>query len=181
MRALCLTIVLIWCGLVAFAASSQSAEADKTPLDGASSLSETHGDWVINCEVVKNVKLCRMSQQQLMPENNNQRLLAIEFLPQQGSVLNGTLAMPFGLALAKAVALSVDDTKIGEPAAFSTCYVLGCVVPLKMDTAMADQLKAGTVLGVEAIAADTQQPIRFKISLKGFASALNKLQKLTAP
>jgi invasion protein IalB len=169
---------MMFASVVGCHAFAQDSKVDIKPLDGASSLSETHGDWVINCEVVNNAKQCRMSQQQFSAENNNQRLLAIEFLPAKDGVLNGTLAMPFGLALARAVSMSVDDAKIGEPAPFTTCYMVGCVVPLRLEATSVAQLSGGTVLGLEASTADTQQPVRFKISLKGFASALGKLQKL---
>jgi invasion protein IalB len=161
-------------------AFSQDSKVDSKPLDGASSLSETHGDWVINCEVVKDTKQCRMSQQQFSAENNNQRLIAIEFLPEKDSVLNGTIAMPFGLDLAKAVTLAVDDDTTLESAPFSTCYVVGCVVPLRLQASTADRFKTGTLLMLQATAVDTQQPIKFTVSLKGFASALKKLQKLDA-
>jgi invasion protein IalB len=163
------------------AAYAQDNKVDIKPLDGATSLTETHGDWVINCEVVKNIQQCRMSQQQFSPENNNQRLLAIEFLPSKDGALAGTLAMPFGLALAKPVVLAVDDTKMGDPAPFTTCYPVGCVVPLQLDPAATTQLNTGATLTLAATAADTQQPLTFKISLKGFASALAKLGKLSAP
>jgi invasion protein IalB len=162
-------------------ALAQDTKVDAMPLDGASSLSETHGDWVINCEVIKNAKQCRMSQQQFSSENNNQRLLAVEFLAEENGVLNGTLAMPFGLALANAVTLSVDGATVGQPVPFSTCYMVGCVVPLKLDSVASNQLQTGTALGLAAVAVESQKPVSFKISLKGFASAHGRLQKLAAP
>jgi invasion protein IalB len=54
-------------------------------------------------------------------------------------------------------------------------------VPLQLDPAATTQLNTGATLTLAATAADTQQPLTFKISLKGFASALAKLGKLSAP
>ncbi|MEP6565298.1 MAG: Invasion associated locus B family protein, partial [Mesorhizobium sp.] len=73
-------------GSVAFAAQTKgdkvvagAADAAKPPQlpGGASALSETHGDWTVNCQITGTVKACSLSHQQFNKQTN-QRLLAIE-------------------------------------------------------------------------------------------------------
>lgn len=147
---------------------------------GASALTETHGDWTVSCQVVRNTPICSLSQQQFDKAKNNQRLLAIELAAKTADAASGTLAMPFGLALAKGVSLQVDDRKAGESLQFSTCLVVGCLVPLALDAGKLEEFKAGTTLKINAVASDTGQPVNFSVSLNGFASALARTAELSA-
>ena len=147
---------------------------------GASALIETHGDWTVSCQVVRNTPICSLSQQQFDKAKNNQRLLAIELAAKTADAASGTLAMPFGLALAKGVSLQVDDRKAGENLQFSTCLVVGCLVPLALDAGRLEEFKAGTTLKINAVASDTGQPVNFSVSLNGFASALARTAELSA-
>ncbi len=159
-------------------AYAQEATPKTQPLDGASALSETHGEWIVNCQVVNNAKICRFSQQQFGSNNSNQRLLAIEFSVDQPDAAQGSIAMPFGLNFASGVVMSIDEVAQGQSLSFTTCYPIGCLVPLQLDKATLDKLKTGKVLSLDAVAAETGQPVNFKISLNGFESALLRTRKL---
>ncbi|MFB9982842.1 invasion associated locus B family protein [Mesorhizobium kowhaii] len=155
-----------------------AADAPQLP-GGASALSETHGDWTVNCQISGATKTCSLSHQQFNKQNN-QRLLAIELSSKTGDDATGTLALPFGLALAKGVSMSIDDQKLDGSLPFNTCQVVGCLVPVAFDAALTPLLKSGTTLKIDAFAADTEQAVSFSIPLNGFAGALARTAELLA-
>jgi invasion protein IalB len=162
-------------------AQTKPAVATSSPQlpGGASALSETHGDWTVNCRIANAIKLCSLSHQQFN-QANGQRLLAIELMTKTAQDTTGTLALPFGLALAKGVGLKIDDRKLEGALGFSTCLAAGCMVPVAFDVKTLEALKAGTVLKIEGTASDTGQPIEFTTSLTGFSSALARTAQLSA-
>jgi invasion protein IalB len=90
--------------------------------------------------------------------------------------VEGVLILPFGLAVDKPVALQIDEgpTQTGR---FSTCLPAGCLVPVAFDPSTVASLKKGTTLKVKAIAVNGQNTA-FTISLKGFASAIDRTAAL---
>ncbi|MBZ9723093.1 invasion associated locus B family protein [Mesorhizobium sp. CO1-1-11] len=161
-------------------AATPPAAADVPQLPGgASALSETHGDWTVNCQISGTNKVCSLSHQQFNKQSN-QRLLAIELSSKTGEDATGTLALPFGLALAKGVALTIDDQKLDGSLPFSTCQVVGCLLPVAFDANVTPLLKNGTTLKIDAFAADTGQVVSFSIPLNGFGGALARTAELLA-
>ncbi|UDF32923.1 UNVERIFIED_ORG: invasion associated locus B family protein (plasmid) [Roseateles sp. XES5] len=142
---------------------------------GASSLDETYEDWRVSCVLQGDGKRCALSQ--IQAQQNGQRMLAIEFAAPRENKVTGTLVLPFGLALDSGVRFQVDEQAALEPVRFRTCLPVGCLVPLVFDGAMAEALRAGAVLNVKAIA-DGGTEIPFTISLKGFATALDRTSVL---
>ncbi len=145
---------------------------------GASALTEVHGDWTVTCQVINNKKACSFAQQQV-DSTTKQRLLALELSSQDGQTATGALALPFGLLLASGVTLSIDDAKLGESYPFRTCLPVGCLVALTFAKPAIESLKAGTVLKVSGTTSDTNQPIEFTLSLKGFSGALGRTSTLS--
>lgn len=158
------------------AAPAPAADAPQLP-GGASALSETHGDWTVNCQISGTNKVCSLSHQQFNKQSN-QRLLAIELSSKTGEDATGTLALPFGLALAKGVTLTIDDQKLDGSLAFNTCQVVGCLVPVAFDATVTPLLKNGTTLKIDAFAADTGQAVSFSVPLNGFSGALARTAEL---
>ncbi|MET3582593.1 invasion protein IalB [Mesorhizobium robiniae] len=158
-----------------------SVDAAKPPQlpGGASALSETHGDWTVNCKIAGTSKACSLSHQQFNKQGG-QRLLAIELATRTAEQANGTLALPFGLALAKGINLEVDDKKLEDTLQFSTCQVVGCLVPVAFDAKITPLLKDATTLKINAVTADSGQPVSFSISLAGFSGALARTAELSA-
>ena len=162
------------------APAAQPADATKPQLPGgASALSETHGDWTVNCQVTGTNKVCSLSHQQFNKQSG-QRLLAIELTTKTGQDSTGTLALPFGLALANGISLEIDDKKLDGTLQFNTCQAVGCLVPVTFDADITPLMQNGTTLKINATAADTTQPISFTISLNGFGSALARTADLSA-
>ncbi|MDJ1157026.1 invasion associated locus B family protein [Chelatococcus sp. SYSU_G07232] len=156
-------------GLPAFAA----------PLPGgAGSLVETYQDWVVACQAQNNVTTCVMRQVQSNAQTG-QHVLTAEFRNAADGKLEGVLLMPFGLALAQGAAAKIDENATGLTLSFSTCMPQGCIAPVSVDAATAGKLRSGTTLNVSAAALNPPQPVRFKVSLKGFSSALSRIVELT--
>jgi invasion protein IalB len=157
-----------------------TASAQYTGLPGgASSLRESHGDWMVSCAVQeqagRNVKSCALSQEQTNG-NSRQRVLAIELKPENTGVA-GILILPFGLALDHGATFQVDDSPAGPPQKFRTCIPAGCLVPVSFDARTLAALRKGNQLKVKTVA-DGGKETPFTISLKGFPSAFDRTAAL---
>ena len=156
---------------------SVAAAQGNQPLPGdATSLQETHGDWRVACAQQNGRKVCALSQQQT-DQNTRQLLLAIELNVPAIDKAEGTLILPFGLALDRPITLQIDGTAAGSMLRFRTCLPVGCLVSLAFDPTTVALLRKGTTLAVTTTADDGQGAV-FKISLKGFSSALDRTAAL---
>lgn len=155
---------------------AQAGGATPTLPGGANSLQEAHGDWRVACAQQNGQKLCTLSQQ-LMDKDSRQRILAIELSAPAPDKAEGTLVLPFGLALDKGIMLQVDEAAAGPPLRFRTCLPAGCVVTVIFDAKTIAALRTGTTLTVKAVGDNTQE-ISFGVSLKGFASAFDRTSTL---
>jgi invasion protein IalB len=111
-----------------------------------------------------------------MDKDTRQRMLAIELSPSAEKA-EGTLLLPFGLAVDREVILQIGETTLGGALRFRTCLPAGCVVSLSLDARAIGELRKATALAVRATA-DGGQPATFTISLKGFASAMDRTAAL---
>jgi invasion protein IalB len=153
-----------------------AGSANQTLPGGADSLQEAHGDWRVACVHHDGQKQCSLSQQ-VMDKDSRQRILAIELTTPSPGQAEGTLVLPFGLALDKGVTLQVDDAAAGPTLRFRTCLPAGCVVAVTFDAKAVAALRTGTTLTVKATGENTQE-VSLSVSLKGFASALDRIVAL---
>lgn len=150
------------------------------PQSGMNELCEVYEDWLlvgamqINKASLK--RTCMVVQEQIDAETH-QRLLLMELRPDAGG-LKATLVLPAGLQFRKGVALQIDDGIRTPPLPFSTALPLGRFVDLDIDAARAVRLKSGKVLHIHAVAAGSEQPIIFNISLNGLAAALGRAEAI---
>ncbi|OYR20174.1 invasion associated locus B family protein [Brucella thiophenivorans] len=156
--------------------SSLSAFAAPLP-GGASTLQETYDDWTVSCQSQKEATICAIRQDQNSSQTG-QRVLTAELRNIAGGKIEGVLLMPFGLDLAKGAALKIDEAT-GPNLAFSTCLPQGCLAPVSFDAKQSAALKAGSNLNVTTTALSPSQPVAFKVSLKGFGAALDRIVALT--
>lgn len=174
------TLALSAATLTATTALAQDA-AKTTPAmglpGGASAISETHGNWIVNCQVINSTPLCSFSHQQM--DNKNQRVFAIELTPRNEGA-SGNAALPFGLALQNGVTISVDDKPLGEKWSFSTCLIGGCLVPFELDGPKLAQLNRGKTMKISGLALDGGREVSFSVPLDGFASARERTLALLA-
>jgi invasion protein IalB len=173
------TVGMMTVGLLAVSAPAPPKPADQpqTLPGGASQLQETHGDWRVTCSHQNDQRLCSLAQQQADKESR-QLVVGIELRATSGDTAEGTIVLPFGLAVDKPVTLHVDDAP-GKALPFRTCLPVGCIVAVSFDATTVAMLKKGTALSVKAVTAQTTQEVSFKISLNGFASALSRTATLT--
>jgi invasion protein IalB len=143
---------------------------------GASSLQETHGNWRVTCAQPGGKKICTLSQQQADQESR-QLVVAIELTTVSADRAEGTLVLPFGLALDRGITLQVDDAP-GQALRYRTCLQVGCLVALNFNAATLASLRKGTVLVVKATV-DGGQEAAFKLPLAGFSSALDRTAALS--
>ncbi|WP_079212641.1 invasion associated locus B family protein [Brucella pituitosa] len=155
-----------------------SLPATAAPLPGgASTLQETYQDWTVSCQSEKDDTICAIRQDQNSTQTR-QRVLTAELRSGSGGKVEGVLLMPFGLDLAKGAALKIDEAE-GPHLTFSTCLPQGCLAPVSFDAKQVTALKTGTNLNVSATALSPSQAVAFKISLKGYGAALDRIIALT--
>jgi invasion protein IalB len=174
---------------------SVAASAQNSGLPGgASATSERFKDWTVRCHVqpapdakagAKQVhkkrdaagprRLCVLMQRQLTQKG--QRVLTVELRPEYGG-LKGALILPFGLKLAKGAVLQIDNGRLSQPFAFSTCLPAGCIVPLQLGAEAGASLRPGHQLSVLLSTLDDKQ-LKLTVSLAGFGPAYDRVQKLT--
>lgn len=143
---------------------------------GATSVRESHGDWVVSCGVnAAKKKVCAVSQQLAQQAKGGaaQRVMTIELSPGAKGA-EGALLLPFGLLLAKGAALQIDDARPQAPAAIRTCLPAGCVAPLNIEAAQINNMRKAKQLKVNLVAADSEKPVVLAASLKGFGDALDR-------
>lgn len=160
---------------------AQKAEivvADSALPNGASSINEAYGDWVVACKRVEDKKTCTFSQ---LHTNNQtgQPVFAIEFQPPANGRTNSVILLPFGLRLDDGVTLTIDGRPLEPGARFLTCFPSGCLVPIAFPTAATDAMKDGEKLIVGANSSSEGEPMTFTISLNGFTAALSRIMALS--
>lgn len=156
-------------------ASAQSAP--ETLPGGASSVQETYGSWTVSCRIAEGRKICRASQV-LSNQQSGQRSFAIELQPPRDGKTEGTLILPFGLALGQGVKILLDDKPLGQTTPFSTCVPTGCLAPVSFPTAATDSIKKAKAMAVTAMPFDKIEPVVFPLALDGFAQALGRVAEL---
>lgn len=158
-------------------AALSSVPAFAAPLPGgANTLQEIYQDWTVSCQLQKETTVCAIRQDQNSSQTG-QRVLTAELRNVAGKV-DGVLLLPFGLDLAKGATLKIDETA-GPNLTYSTCLPQGCLAPISFDANQVAALKAATNLNVTATALSPSQAVAFKVSLKGFGAALDRIVALT--
>lgn len=157
-------------------APAAQVPATQTLPGGASTLRETFDDWLVNCGVMEGATRCAVAQQQTS-QQTRQLLLAVELAAVAGDKVEGTLVLPFGLALDSGVTLQVDEQPAGGSLRFRTCVPVGCLVNLAFNGDELKSLRAGKALKI-AGKADGGADVALSVSLKGFAPALDRLRAL---
>ncbi|WP_051228653.1 invasion associated locus B family protein [Pleomorphomonas oryzae] len=174
------TCVLVLLALFATPIKAQQTQGPQQGAlpGGASSLSETHEDWTVRCQMASQKDaakpVCAVVQTQVTPQG--QQVISVELrVSPQG--LKGALIMPFGLAINRPVSLSIDEEGQPVPESFTTCIPAGCVVPIEIDRGMLSAMRGGAVMKVSAFTVDDQK-LSLPVSLKGFSAAADRISEL---
>ena len=154
----------------------ETQPAEQTLPGGATQVQETYGDWRVTCVLQNGQKVCTLTQQQA-DKDSRQLVLGIELKTTSAGKAQGTIVLPFGLAVDKPIILQFDEG-LSQTTHFRTCVPVGCLVALTFDSAVVSSLKKGTTLNVKATGEGGQEAM-FKVSLKGFAGAFDRTEALT--
>lgn len=170
------TLALLGIVFVASVHSARAGNDNQALPGGANPLQEAHGDWRVACSEQNGHNACALSQQ-LLDRDSRQRILAIELNAPASGQVDGTIVLPFGLSLEKGVTLHVDESAAGPALRFRTCLPAGCIVVVSFDATAIAALKTATTITVKATG-DNAQALAFPISLRGFASAIDRTAAL---
>jgi invasion protein IalB len=160
-----------------FAAQSAAATPAAQFPNGASSLSETYGGWIISCRLVDGQKRCLLIYAQGNSQTR-QRIFEIDLQPPRDGKFEGTILMPFGLKLDTGALLTLDEKDFGPRLRFSTCVPQGCMLPVSWQRAAIDAMKKAKALTVASLNVDNGEVVTFKVSLDGFAPAIARVEEL---
>ncbi|BAU91966.1 invasion associated locus B family protein [Methylorubrum populi] len=137
---------------------------------GASSVSESYGDWTMNCNRAEARTDCVIIQSQ-GDRRTGKRLFSFELRPPKEGKSEGLILMPFGLQIEPGVSFKLDDRQLGKGAPFSFCVTDGCLVPVSLPTLATDTMKTATNLTISATKPDAKEPTIITVPLSGFAAA----------
>ncbi len=145
--------------------------------NGASAITETYGDWTVNCGIDNGGKACIFSQAQ-GNKDTGQRSFAIELRTPREGRTEGTILVPFGLKLEAGALLKLDDRDLGQGLRFSTCVPQGCLVPISFPIVANDAIRKAQKLTVASLNLGSGEAVTFAISLNGFGAALDRIIQL---
>ncbi|PYE90523.1 invasion associated locus B family protein [Phyllobacterium leguminum] len=150
--------------------------------EGPSALSETFGDWMVNCQPAADTKkrVCQMTQEQVDGKTGQRVLMIALGVPDtKTGVASSTLVLPFGLDFSKGIGIKVDDTDLAR-ANVSTCVPQGCIAPLSFDGKALAALAKGKQAVINMTAFNGGKDVTGNLSLKGFSAASTRLAALAA-
>ncbi|WP_459081215.1 invasion associated locus B family protein [Mesorhizobium sp. A623] len=152
----------------------------ETNMQAPTSLSETYDAWTVQCanqqQGEKTQRTCQMSQE-LLQQKTRQRVLtfAIGMADKKAKV---TLVLPFGLLLSEGVRVQIGEEEILR-GAYRTCLPAGCVAEIELPAETIKKLESAETASV-LMTANSGQPVKTDVSLKGFSSAFQRLTELSA-
>jgi invasion protein IalB len=159
-------------------ATAQQAGKPGTLPNGASSISETFGEWTVACRIADAQKQCGLAHAQGNTQTG-QRVFMIELRTPKDGKTEGTILMPFGLKLDSGVVLKVDDKDLSQGLRFSTCIPQGCIVPVSLPTVATDTLKKAKTLTVASLNSSNGEVVAFNVPLEGFAGGTARVAELS--
>jgi len=138
--------------------------------NGARSVSESYGDWTMNCTREETRTDCVVIQSQ-GDRRTGRRQFSVELRSPKEGRAEGLILMPFGLQIEPGVTFKLDDRALGKGAPYSSCVADGCLVPISLPTLATDAMKTGQNLTVSATKPDAKEPAVLTVPLSGFAAA----------
>ncbi|WP_019907015.1 invasion associated locus B family protein [Methylobacterium sp. 77] len=160
------------------AAAPAAAPAKAAWPEGASALSETYGDWSINCSRENQATICSVVQAQ-GSKRENRREFAIELKAPANDRTDGLILMPFGFQIEPGLSFKIDEAVLGKGAPYYACSSEGCLVPVSLPTLATDAMKTAKNLFILALKQDATEPTTITVPLNGFGAALARASALS--
>lgn len=145
---------------------------------GASSVSESYGDWTMSCIRPSDKVQCAVVQSQ-GDSKTGRRKFGIELQAPRDGRSEGTVLMPFGLAIEPGVTFKLDEQSLGKGAPYLSCSSEGCLVPISFPTLAIDGMRAARTLTVTGQKAGASEPAVISVPLEGFPQAFARAVALS--
>ena len=145
---------------------------------GASTVSESYGDWTMSCTRPADKALCIVVQSQ-GDSKTGRRKFGIELQAPRDGRSEGTVLMPFGLAIEPGVSFKLDEQVLGKGAPYASCNSEGCLVPISFPTLATDGMKTAKTLTVTGQKSGGTEPAAVTVPLEGFPQAFARAVALS--
>lgn len=160
-------------------ASANKAQAVAVPAPAAAQkppYQEKVDDWQLVCVGEAKDKRCSLVKE-MTDEKSGQRIVAVE-LGMNGDRLEGAAVLPFGIALARGLAVRFKDDEPGTTVAFQTCLPAGCLAPLSFDLPAIKQLDQSKTL-LLSVGLPSGETANFTMPVAGLEKAQARLRLLS--
>jgi invasion protein IalB len=145
---------------------------------GASTVSESYGDWTMTCTRPNEKVTCIVAQSQ-GDSQTGRRKFAVELQTPVDGRSQGLVLMPFGLSIEPGVTFKLDEQTLGKGAPYTSCGVDGCFVPISFPTLALDGMRTAKKLFVTGQKASGSDPATIAVPLEGFPQALDRAVALS--
>lgn len=160
-------------------ASASKAQAPATAAPATAqkpSYQEKIDDWQLICVGEAKDKRCSIVKE-MTDEKSGQRVVALE-LGMNGDRLEGAAVLPFGIALARGLAVRFKDGEPGTTVSFQTCLPAGCLAPLSFDLPAIKQLDQSKTL-LLSVGLPSGETANFTMPVAGLEKAQARLRVLS--
>lgn len=145
---------------------------------GATSVSESYGDWTVSCVRPEAKVNCIVVQSQGDSKTGRRKFGFELSVPKDGRA-EGVILMPFGMAIDPGVTFKLDEQALGKGAPYSTCTAEGCLVPISFPTLATDGMRNAKNLTVTGQKSGNNEPAAIVVPLVGFPQAFDRAVALS--
>ncbi|MGC5777779.1 invasion associated locus B family protein [Methylobacterium sp. NFXW15] len=145
---------------------------------GASTVSESYGDWTVSCVRPEEKVSCIVVQSQ-GDSKTGRRKFGFELSTPKDGRSEGVILMPFGMAIEPGVTFKLDEQALGKGAPYSTCTSEGCLVPISFPTLATDGMRNAKALTVTGQKSGNNEAASVVVPLVGFPQAFDRAVALS--
>jgi invasion protein IalB len=145
---------------------------------GASTVSESYGDWTMTCTRPSEKVSCIVAQSQ-GDSQTGRRKFGFELQTPTNGRSEGIVLMPFGLAIEPGVTFKLDEQTLGKGAPYTACNQEGCLVSISFPTLALDGMRTAKQLFVTGQKSGSSDPAIVTVPLEGFGQALDRAVALS--
>lgn len=145
---------------------------------GATTVSESYGDWTVSCVRPEAKVTCIVVQSQ-GDSKTGRRQFGFELSVPKDGRSEGVILMPFGMAIEPGVTFKLDEQALGKGAPYSTCTSDGCLVPISFPTLATDGMRNAKSLAIAAQKSGNNEPATIVVPLVGFPQAFDRAVALS--
>jgi len=117
-----------------------------SPLTGATTVSESYGDWTMTCVRPREQVACVVAHS-WVDLKFGRHAFGVELKPLRGSHAESVVT-PFGLALEPGITFKLDEQVLGKGAPYSNCTGESCLVLINFPMVGADAMRTDRMLTV---------------------------------